>query len=75
MVASSSITFVERSGADAESVLRRLARRLHDASLSSTLLRSRDEPGLFLLVVDGDAALDTSDEAGARVWRFESADA
>lgn len=73
MEASPFVTFVERSGVDAEAQLTGLARRLRAAATPVRLLRSRDEAELYLLVIEGAPDLAPDDAAGARVWRFEEA--
>lgn len=65
------VTFVERSGTDADARLAALAARLRGSGAAVRLLRSREQADLALLVVDGDPALTADDVAGARVWRFE----
>jgi hypothetical protein len=69
------VTFVERSGPDADARLARLAARLHEAGTPVRRLRSRDRADLALLVVEGDPPLTSDDVADARVWRFEASDA
>jgi len=73
MHAPSDVTFVERDGPDAETILRRLQARLSRGGTASRLLRSHDRPDLGLLVVDGAARLSDDDVRGARVWRFVDA--
>ncbi len=73
MHAPSDVTFVERDGPAAETILRRLQARLSSAGTTSRLLRSHDRHDLRLLVVDGAARLSDDDVRGARVWRFVDA--
>ena len=73
MHAPSDVTFVERDGPDAETILRRLQARLSRGGTASRLLRSHDRPDLGLLVVDGAARLSDDDVRGARIWRFVDA--
>lgn len=73
MHALSDVTFVERGGPTAETILRRLQARLSSAGTTSRLLRSHDRLDLLLLVVDGAAPLSDDDVRGARVWRFGDA--
>lgn len=68
------VTFVEREGPGADAALRRLQRRLEHAGTPVRLLAARDQPGLRLLVVEGEPALDRDEADGARVWRFHEAD-
>ena len=65
------VTFVERSGTDADARLATLAARLRGEGATVRLLRSREQTGLALIVVEGDPALTPDDVADARVWRFE----
>ncbi len=65
------VTFIERSGTDADARLAALAARLRGSGVAVRLLRSREQADLALLVVEGDPPLATNDVAGARVWRFE----
>ena len=65
-------TFVERSGPDAAAELSAIARRCRAGGASVGLLRSRDEPQLYLLTITGDVELEPSERDGARVWRFET---
>jgi hypothetical protein len=67
------VTFVERSGPDADARLATLSARLRSEGTAVRLLRSRQQADLALLVVEGDPPLATDDVAGARVWRFEEA--
>lgn len=73
MPVSSYVTFVERSGPNAEAILRELRARLDASSLPARLVRSVDDADLSLLIIDGDAELAPADHDGARVWRFEEA--
>lgn len=68
------VTFVERSGPNAETILRDLRGRLRASSLPARLVHSIDDPELSLLIIDGDASLTPGDRDGARVWRFEEAE-
>ena len=70
-----SLTFVERSDPDARASLGAVQERLRTTGATTRLLRGRSEPGTFLLIVSGDAALNDTESAGARVWRFDAIDA
>ncbi len=72
MTSSQARTFVERTGPDAASRLGALARRCRAGGARAALLRSRDEPNLHLLLIEGDVDLRPDDHDGARVWRFET---
>lgn len=63
--------FYELAGDGAAARLTDLARAFEAAGAAAELLRSRDEPGLWLLVVRG-AGGEPAPPAGARVWRFEA---
>lgn len=63
--------FYELAGDGAAARLTDLARAFDAAGAATELLRSRDDPGLWLLVVRG-AGGEPAPPAGARVWRFES---
>ena len=69
------VRFFELAGDGAELRLAELGRRFGAAGAVTELLRSRDQPGLWLLVVRGAGEHEPPLPEGVRVWRFEPAGA
>ena len=65
--------FFELRGAEARTILERIARDLPDRGSSAELLRSADEPDLYLLRCSVPKPIDDLPEE-PRVWRFLDAD-
>lgn len=63
--------FFELAGDHAAERLRLLGTHLRAAGAHVTLLASRDQQGLFLLVAESASFPDTRPPAGTRVWTFE----
>lgn len=64
------VHFVELAGADARARLEAQAERWRATGVRTTLLRSDDQAGLWLLVGDAPRVPTAPEVPGARVWRF-----
>jgi len=67
------VHFVELAGADARERLSTQAALWRDQGVHTTLLRSADDDGLWLLVGRAATTPPPADVSGARTWRFVSA--
>jgi len=63
--------FFELHGPQARDRLHRLGSALEEDGARVTLLASRDEPDLYLLVAESDRAPAQAPPDGCRVWTFE----
>ncbi len=64
------VRFFELAGDGAETQLRRLTETVRAEGARVRLLRSQEEPGLFLLVAEGGTQGPAQLPANCRTWRF-----
>lgn len=68
------VTFYELAGEGAKTKLEALAGDLQKAGMTTELLESTGQPGLFLLVCRGAENAHPDAPAGAKVWQFRRVD-
>ncbi|MEJ2287860.1 MAG: hypothetical protein P8Y02_04295 [Deinococcales bacterium] len=66
--------FFELAGGAAQARLTDLAAHLRRGGTRATLLQSREEPDLYLLVVEAEQLPELAVPEGCRVWTFQRVD-